>query len=154
MDEPGRMYAPSYFRVLAAVFLFGCVCGALFTLLLGTTSQSIPGVASFTFLKVLSIVYLWAMICAFVLARFLAVHVSLSGIRARTFWGASKTLGWAAISRAEVTGIPWLGFLCLYPEAGGSPLWVPLFVKNRERFRDDVLSHVDATHPISRALAE
>ena len=154
MHESGHKYAPSFIQVLLAVFVFGCVCGMLFTAVLESLSRPIPGILSFTFLKILSIIYLWAMICAFVLAQTLAVHVTQAGIRARTFWGVSKSLDWSGIARVERVGFAWLGFLRLHPEAGGGPLWVPLFLKNREGFRAEALSHVSAAHPLAVALAK
>lgn len=152
MDDE-QVFRPAFLPIFFAVFLAGAVCCAVLTVILDFADYRLPGVISYTYLRILAIVYLWAMVCAVLIVWVLSVRVSSAGIRGRTFWGTACAIDWQDMKSAVPTGFPGFRFLRLYAFQGGAPMWVPLFLRKRDEFRARVLSSVSDSHPIREAVA-
>ncbi len=151
MDDT-QVFRPAYLPLFAGILVAGTICCALITVGLQLSSYRLPGVFSFSFLRILCIVYLWATVCAAIIVWVLSVRVSSSGLKGRTFWGNACTMAWQDVESAARTGVPGLRFVRLFSFRGGAPMWVPLFLKNAAEFRVRVFDSVSETHPIRAAL--
>lgn len=145
-------YRPSFIRVFFATFLLGAGAGALFAVLLRWQGVPTENVASYSFLHVLSIVYLWTMVATAVMVWSFSVTVSPSGIRGRTFWGTARTLEWHDIVGAARKSVLGIRFLRLYTTSKGAPMWLPVFLSGHAAFVEEVTGYLPADHPLALAL--
>ncbi len=143
-----HIYRPPFLPVLALVFAAAVLAASAITWGMAFFGLPVPGVFSFTFLKLLCVFYLWAVVMAFVIVQSLTATVLPEGIRGKTFLGISKTIPWGEMASVDRIGLGPARFLRLFPESGGSPLWIPLFMKGLAAFREEARMYIGAKHPL------
>jgi hypothetical protein len=154
MSHDEVTYRPAFIPLFLVVFLAGTLCCAFAVLGLQLAEYRTPGVLSFSFLRLLAIVYLWAMFCAFVVVWMLSVRVTSAGLRGRTFWGNASAIDWQDVQSVSRIGVPGLRFLRVHSFNGGAPMWLPTFLRKRDEFRRRVTASVSESHPLRTALVE
>jgi hypothetical protein len=82
------------------------------------------------------------------------VHVSEEGLRCYTFYGNYRTFAWSDINGVRPVNMLGLRYLRVSSVQGGPPLWVPLFLADREGFRLAVSGLAGEDHVMTRALNE
>jgi hypothetical protein len=65
---------------------------------------------------------------------FLPICLSKEGIRSYTVFGVYRSVEWAQIARIEAVSVVGIRYARVYLEEGGSPIWIPEFLKNRDAF--------------------
>jgi hypothetical protein len=83
------------------------------------------------------------------------VYVGPEGVRAFNFWGVYRFARWADV-RQVVPGA-YLGLLPMlraYTAGARTPLWLPLFLADRDGFCALVRTHAGDEHPLTVALGE
>lgn len=148
MATSHHVYRPPFLPVLALVFAAAVVAACVITWGMAFFGLPVPGVISFTFLKLLCVFYLWAVVMAFMIVQSMTAAVLPEGIRARTFWGVSRTIPWGDMASVDRIGLGPARFLRLFPESGTSPLWIPLFMKSLAAFREETRTYIGAKHPL------
>ena len=147
VDKP-QTFRPSFAVILGLLLVLGALSAAVMTRILQESGAVGPSVWSLTFLRILLIIYLWAMVCTVFVVWTFSVRVGVEGIHGRTFWGQARSLKWADVITVRRIG-PWpFRFLRLFSKDGGAPLWMPLFVKRRKRLQDRIVMHTAAGHPL------
>jgi hypothetical protein len=146
--EATTTYRPPFLPVFLVIFLLGLLCGAGLRWVMVAAGTRTPGVISYTYIQFAAIVYVWAMAATALVVWVLTVHVGRTGLRGRTFWGAKRDLAWGDIAR--VTREKPLGalFAKVHSGFGGAPIWLPLFLKRKSEFREDVNAYTRADHPL------
>lgn len=152
MSDRGVAYRPPFILVFALIFLVGSATGAILRAVLVQSGYPVPGVASYTFLRLLCIVYLWAALCALALAEYLSIRITIDGIWGRTFWGRKRFLRWDEMRAVRRTGLWPFRFLRVFTGGPRPPLWLPLFTKRREELRDVVAARTNEGHPLRVSL--
>jgi hypothetical protein len=95
------------------------------------------------------------LVLCYVLARHLVkIRVSPAGLRCSNFWGLYRTTAWDDILSARPCNFLGLRFLRTHTANALTPLWVPLFLTEQERFAALVCRHAGVTNPLARALDE
>lgn len=152
MAENGKAFKPSFLPLFLILFGLGTATGAVLTAGLTGLGYALPGVVSYTFLRLLCIIYLWSAACAFLVARVLTVRVTPEGIYGRTFWSRARFVAWEDIITVRVIGFPPTRFLRLFSGDGGAPLWMPLFIKQRDQWHASILECAGEGHPLRTFL--
>lgn len=145
-------FHPPFIYVFVRVFLFGLLVGAALTFAVRITGMTAIGVVSWTFLQLICILYIWAVVSALVLIKMLAVRVCADGIWGMTFWGSRRFLPWDVLTDVRPLTLWPLRFWRLYPLDGTAPVWVPQFLKNREGFSASVLGKTELGNPLRTHL--
>lgn len=154
MNDNGELFRPAFIPLFLGTFLAGTLCCALITLILEALGYQLPGVFSFSFLRVLAIVYLWAMFSAATVAWMLSVRIDANGLQGRTFWGNNSQMNWQDIEQVRRTVVPGIRFIRLFSRNGGAPMWVPLFLRDRETFLRRLHTYAGESHPINLTLSQ
>jgi hypothetical protein len=76
------------------------------------------------------------------------------GIRGFNFWGVYRDAPWEDFRSVSPFNLLGLRFLRAHTARGWSPLWLPIFLNDWDRFRDRVLEYAGPEHPLSRALED
>ena len=77
------------------------------------------------------------------------VYVNKRGIRLPDFWGIYHDVNWTDITRVETFNLGGLKFVCLKSNSIQQPLWLPLFLSNKQRFAALVEENTDSTNPLN-----
>jgi hypothetical protein len=152
MNDQEHVYQPGFLLLFAPIFLFGATVGAGLTIALQAMGHVGYGVVSYMFLQLLSIIYLWAVVGAYIVAKLFAVKLTGDAIRGRTFWGTARSLEWSNVSDMRPLNIVGFRFLRIYPKEGGAPLWVPLFVKKKAEFLAAIESRASTSRRTEHVL--
>ncbi len=82
------------------------------------------------------------------------IIVVADGIYAYTWHGVYRYLSWQEIVSVSRMNIPGFGYLRVASKKG-AVVWVPLFLKDFEQFRETVSAHAgDPQHPLVKYLAD
>ena len=152
MNENEQAYYPSFLLVFAMLVLLGSGCAAVVWIVLERLEYASVGLVSYTFLRILCIVYIWALACAVAIRQGMSIRIGARGIRGRTFWGRHRFLVWEDMNRSRRLGIAPLRFLRVTTNAAGPPMWVPLFLGQRKRFRSQVVEYAGEGHPVTEMV--
>lgn len=152
MNDEAQAYYPSFFLVFVLLALLGCGCAAGVWVILERLEYASVGLVSYTFLRVLCVVYLWALVCTVAIRQGMSIRMGAGGIRGRTFWGRNRFLAWEDMNRSTRLGIAPLYFLRVTTNAAGPPMWVPLFLGQRERFRAELVEYAGVSHPVAELV--
>jgi hypothetical protein len=98
--------------------------GAAFTYMLEVFGYPLPGVVSWTYLQLLCIVYVWALVCTPFCMWVLTVRVDGTAIEARTFWGRKRRVAAADITELRRRGPGPIGFWIVRDRTSQPPLWI------------------------------
>lgn len=79
------------------------------------------------------------------------VRLSPELLHAHDFWGFRRTIAWSEIGDVGTFDLLWLHFLKMKRAQGGT-VYVPLFLCDRDRFRDEVRTFAGVEHPLTLAL--
>lgn len=148
MKESSEQYRAALPLVFFGLFVFGTIAAAAIMTALREAGYPLPGVRSASFLWLLSLLWVWLLICTPVIAWAYTISVDERGISGRTFWGRRRFLPWEDMNRVQKFGIYPFQFLRIRTNAGGPPMWVPLFLSNRRRWTQTVQAHVPDGHPV------
>jgi hypothetical protein len=80
------------------------------------------------------------------------VYVDPAGLRAHNFWGAYRECPWADIQSASPFNFIGLRYLRARTSDGKAPLWLPLFLADREGFYRRIREYAGPNHPLAVAL--
>ncbi len=152
MNDQEHVYQPGFLLLFTPIFLFGAAVGAGLTMALHAMGHLGYGVVSYTFLQLLCIIYLWAVVGAYIVAKATAVKLTDDVIRGRTFWGRARSLEWPNVSDMRPLNIMGFRFLRIYPKEGGAPLWVPLFVRKKAEFLAAIESRASTGRRVEHVL--
>jgi hypothetical protein len=96
------------------------------------------------------------LVCSFIatlaIVAFFKVYVWPHGMRGYNFWGWYRTVGWSNIVAATPVNLFALRYLRIYSGEDEGPLWLPLFLEDKHRFRALVYQYAGEDNPLSRAL--
>lgn len=148
MTENEQAYHPSFFLVFVVLVLLGCGGAAAVWVVLGQMDYVSLGLVSYTFLRILCVVYLWALMCTVAIRQGMSIRIGARGIRGRTFWGRPRFLSWEDMNRSRRFGIAPFLFLRVTTNAAGPPMWMPLFLAHRKRFQTQLAECAGANHPV------
>lgn len=149
MSENEQTYYPSFFVVFGILVTMACACAATVWTVLDLLDYVSIGVVSYTFLRILCIVYLWALVCTLAIRQGMSIRIGVRGIRGRTFWGRNRFLAWEDMNRSGRLGIAPIRFLRVTTNAAGPPMWVPLFLGHGKRFQSQVAEYAGENHPVT-----
>lgn len=96
-----------------------------------------------------------SVLCALILAVVTAAvrfQVRPDGLRTFNSYGRWRVVPWGAVSAVKPARYYFLPHLRLSIDGSRSPSWIPLFLSDMAAFRQAVITHAGATHPIARAL--
>ena len=140
----------AYVMVAATALALPIALGILF--LEGVTPQPATLVLSIVAAMgagdVVAILFLLAYVAYF------KVYVMPDGLRACNFWGSYRTVAWLDVLAARPVNIAGLRFLRVGTARARTPLWVPLFLSDFERFVELVCHCTGPEHLLARALHE
>jgi hypothetical protein len=88
------------------------------------------------------------------LVFYFKVYAGPEGLRAYNFWGLYRTVAWEDIRSARPVNFLGLRYLRAHTANASSPLWLPLFLTEQDRFDALVRAHAGPSHPLTRALLE
>jgi hypothetical protein len=152
MIEASQSYRPAFIWLFLAVFAAGAVSGALVSLVLQGFGYTLPGVISYTFLRLLCIIYLWAAAATLLLMWTFTVCVTSEGLHGRTFWGTTRFVPWDDVLVVRLAGMPPFRFLRVFSADGGAALWAPLFMKRRADFIAELRHRAGPANPVVEVL--
>lgn len=69
------------------------------------------------------------------------VLISKQGIRSYTALGLYRSVEWTQIDRIEAVSVAGIRYGRIYTKAGGSSIWIPGFMANRDRFVAQLRQH-------------
>jgi hypothetical protein len=95
-----------------------------------------------------------AVVLCFLFSRTMKIKVGPKGLRCPNFWGLHRTAAWADLRSARPINFLGLRFLRAHTADAVTPLWVPLFLTEPERFAALVRYYAGVTNPLSRALED
>lgn len=139
MTDTDMTFRPSVLFVMACTFVLGSVASAGFCEVLRLFGREAPAVFSYAFLWLLCILYLWSMGWAVAVSRALTVRISPEGVYGRSFWGRRARVSWQDVASVKTASLWPMRFWVVFPSNEGAPIWIPLFVKDKEKFRDAFL---------------
>jgi hypothetical protein len=80
------------------------------------------------------------------------VYAGPTGLRCYNFWGVYRTVAWADIRSARPFNFLGLPFVRTHTANAITPLWVPLFLTEPERFAALVRRCAGPENPLTRAI--
>jgi len=95
-SNAAHVLRPHPFAIFGALLAAGSVLALAFNLSLHALGYTLPGVASWPFVRVLMIAYLWALVCTPVCVLVFSVRVDDIGLTGRTFWGKKRSAAWVS----------------------------------------------------------
>ena len=89
----------------------------------------------------------------FLCIKYFTVKVAPSRLRCFDAWGFSLDVGWNNIERVKtITVFPGLSYLKVFSPELKRPLWLPLFLRNREDFFKVVTKYARPDSPLIEGL--
>ncbi len=80
------------------------------------------------------------------------VYVLHHGVRCYNFWGAYRTIAWSEVSDVQRQNLFGLRYLSVASIAGGSPIWIPLYLSDMTGFITAVKNRAGRANPLVVAL--
>lgn len=148
MANEAETYRASLIAVFFGLLVFGTIVAALVVEVTRGLGYDIPGITSATFLWMLCLLYVWVLVCTPLIALAYSFAVDSRGIEGRTFWGRSRFMAWEDMNRIRRLGVPPFQFLRFRTNAGGPPMWLPLFISGKNQLQKQVASAVPDGHPV------
>lgn len=148
MADQQETYRASLIAIFFGLLVFGTAVAALVVEITRGLGYDLPGITSATFLWMLCLLYIWVMVCTPVIAFAYSIAVDARGIHGRTFWGRKRFMAWEDMNRIRRVGMPPFRFLRFRTNAGGPPMWIPLFVSGKSRLQKRIAATVPKGHPI------
>jgi hypothetical protein len=143
-----QTYRASLIAVFFGLLIFGTLVAVVVVEVARGLGYDLPGITSATFLWMLCLLYVWVLVCTPVTAFAYSVSVSPRGIRGRTFWGRKRFIAWEDMNHVRRLGVPPFRFLRFRTNAGGPPMWFPLFVSGKKKLQRQIAAAVPEGHPI------
>lgn len=148
MADKAETYRPSLVVIFFGLLVFGTIVAAVVVEITRGLGFDLPGITSATFLWMLCLLYVWVLVCTPVIAFAYSIAIDGRGIHGRTFWGRKRFMGWEDMNRIRRLGVPPFRFLRFRSNAGGPPMWIPLFVSGKKRLHQRVAAAVPDGHPL------
>jgi ABC-type dipeptide/oligopeptide/nickel transport system permease component len=76
------------------------------------------------------------------------VKISPRSIRCSTFWGFFRTVNWSSIHNVEHRKLAGIPYLVLSTTESRFKIWLPLLLKNFDKFGRRVVQYAGADHPL------
>jgi hypothetical protein len=89
----------------------------------------------------------------FVIGRVYAVTIDSRGIRTFNVFGGFKTVPWESISKVHVTSMTGVTYFVMKSSETRLALYVPVDLKDSDRFGELVIRFAGSDHPLSRWVA-
>lgn len=148
MADRAETYRASLVAVFFGLLVFGTAVAVMAVEASRGLGYDLPGITSATFLWMLCLLYLWVLVCTPVVTLAYSIAVDERGIRGRTFWGRRRFMVWEDMNRIRRLGVPPFLFLRFQSNAGGPPMWIPLFVSAKKDLHRRIAAAVPEGHPI------
>ena len=75
-------------------------------------------------------------------------------VRGFTFWGLPKQIEWEHIREVRPSSLGKMGYLRIFDDRGGVPIWWPLFVVNPEQMERSLREFAPPDNPVRRYFQE
>jgi hypothetical protein len=148
-EGPVESFRCSFWLFFAVILGFGLfVSLALIAFLWGWRIDPLAVVAGIAAGEAVGLLYTLAVVFYF------KVYVGPVGLRCYNFWGVYRTAAWDDIRSARPFNFLGLRFLRAHTADARTPLWVPLFLTEPERFEALVRRYAGVTNPLARALED
>lgn len=126
-----RTLRPRLFAVFFALLAVGSLLALLVNLSLHALGYTLPSVISWSFVRVLLLAYLWALVCTPVCVLVFSVRLDDGGLTGRTFWGRKRRVEWTEIDAIKEFGGRF-GFWVLRTATPSAPIWVTRLIQDPE----------------------
>ena len=148
MSSTAETYRASLIATFFGLLVFGTIVAGVAVEVTRGLGYDFPGITSASFLWMLCLLYVWVLVCTPLVAVTYSIVIDGTGIHGRTFWGRKRFMPWEDMNRIRRLGVPPFTFLRFRTNAGGPPMWLPLFVSRRRKLRERVAAAVPEGHPI------
>ena len=81
-------------------------------------------------------IFITSNILSFIMALYYKTTLNTKEIKGFNFWGKSRIVKWENVSRVKPVNFLGLKYLRVFSTNTGLAIWVPLFIKNTEKFRE------------------
>ena len=102
-------------------------------------------------MAILAVLLGLAPLIAWALTRVFPTRIGPTGVHSYNFWGLYRTLPWRDITRVTRVRFPGMPYLLVRDDKANS-LYIPLFLKEPESFRQRVNALAGGDNPLAREL--
>jgi len=144
LQEPVVSFKSSFFRYWTFLVTVGFIGGTALIVGLDGSDLDMVGLAvvfaNGCFLSLFFTVFI---------VTYFKVHVSPASLRSYNSWGVCRDVKWDDILSVTPINLMGLKYLRLYSATTTSPLWVPLFLSDAQRFTSLVRQYAGPKNPLA-----